>query len=201
MFALLAAAAALVTAISGPAQHAVHAPHAADRVAVSASADQPVKADATTWHWACDLPMVLTPAAGPGVTPADITAALAHPVEVLQGLGYDVTVGDPAPYRRDAVASEQIGEVLVVATNSRAQQRELGDKAARALTNTSGRQALAATLVVDANPKYGELSGTVLLHELGHVLGLGHKHGTVMDESWDAPADFDAAELAAIDCR
>ena len=145
--------------------------------------------------------MVIQPAAGTGVTDADIAAQLAYPVEYLRDLGYDVTIGAPVKYERNAATSSTIGQVVVAVTKQRSEQPRLDEQAAMTYTNTSDRSALAATILVDANPKTGELAGDILLHELGHVLGLDHKAGTVMDVSWDAPIGFDAAEIAAVDCR
>ena len=174
---------------------------AADADRAVATTGKPIKADPTTWRWACDLPMVINPAAGSGVSTDDIAEQLAYPVEYLRGLGYNVTIGEPVDYARNMPTASNIGQVIVAATKDRNEQPGLDGEAAYAHTNTSGRDALAATILVDANPKTGELAGDILLHELGHVLGLGHKAGTVMDTSWDAPTSFDAAEVAAVDCR
>lgn len=210
MFELVAA---WLTAVAAVATPVAHAP--ADTAVTSgrtnltaqqadvalASTGQPAKADTTAWRWACELPMVINPAAGPGVTDTEIRQQLAYPVEYLHGLGYNVTIGDSVTYKRNAATAERPGQVIVTATTRRTEQPGLDGQAAYAHTNTSGRDALAATIIVDANPKTGELAGDILLHELGHVLGLGHKAGTVMDITWDAPTGFDAAEIAAVDCR
>jgi hypothetical protein len=210
MFELVAAWLTAVAAIATPVAHApADAPVTAGRAnltvqqadAAVASTGKPAKADPTSWRWACDLPMTIQPAVGSGVTEAEIVEQLAYPVEYLRGLGYNVTVGEPVKYQRNAATSSTVGQVVVAVTKSRSEQPGLEGQAAYAHTNTSGRDALAATILVDANPKTGELAGDILLHELGHVLGLGHKAGTVMDVSWDAPIGFDAAEVAAVDCR
>ena len=167
--------------------------------AVAATGTAP--ADATAWRWSCSLPMAIHPSAGTGVTDAQLRAQLVYPVEYLRDLGYNVTVGASVPYVREMALADQPGEVVVTATTNAAEQPVLAGDAARSWMNKSGRDALAATVVVKANPAVGELAGDILLHEFGHVVGLNHKHGTVMDTSWDAPATLDAAEVAAVDCR
>jgi hypothetical protein len=209
MVELVAVWLAAIAAFAAPTAHPIATEVTSGRTSLTAqqadaavaSTSTAVKPDPTTWRWACSLPMVIRPAAGSGVSVADITAQLAYPVEYLRGLGYDVTVGAPVKYERNEATSSTVGEVVVAVTKNRREQPGLDGQAAYAHTNASGRDALAATILVDANPKTGELAGDILLHELGHVLGLGHKAGTVMAVDWDAPVTFDAGETAAVDCR
>lgn len=214
MFELVAAWVAVVAGLASPlAAPAKHQPQvaavtagrtsltAADGKAAIEAATRPVKADATTWRWGCQRPMTIRPAAGPGVSISEVQRQLEYPVAALRALGYDVTVGAPIPYRRDAEEAMQRGRVDVVVTAHAREQVELDGKSARTIPNLVGRQALSATVILDADPKVGVLAGDILLHELGHVIGLDHKDGTVMAESWTAPAGFDAAEVAAVDCR
>lgn len=202
--------AGLASPMAAPAKHQPHAAvvtagrtslSAADGVAAIAAATRPAKADPTTWRWGCQRPMTIRPSAGPGISIADVRRQLEYPVAALRALGYDVTVGEPIPYRHDAEEPRERGRVDVVVTADASEQVELEGKSARAIPNLSGRQALAATVILDADPKVGVLAGDILLHELGHVVGLDHKDGTVMAESWTAPAGFDASEVAAVDCR
>jgi len=200
---------AVVTAVMALANPATSTPTESGRTTLTAAdadravttARQTVKADPTSWRWGCELPMTINPAAGAGVKADDITEQLAYPVEYLRGLGYNVTIGEPVDYARNMPTASNVGQVIIAATKNRREQPGLEGQAAYAHTNTSGRDALAATIFADANPKTGELAGDILLHELGHVLGLGHKAGTVMAVDWDAPIGFDAAEIAAVDCR
>ena len=196
----LGGAALVVALLSGCGGAATAQPVEAAPVAQTVSAP----AETMPWKWSCAMPMTVTPIAGPGVTLDQIDAALVLPVQTLTDLGYNVTVGEPATYHRDVQAAEHPGQVIVVATDQADQQPELDGAAARTLPNVNGAngsQILAATIVVDADPAVGDLSGNILTHEFGHVLGLDHRPGTVMALTWDAPDTFDAAETAVIDCR
>lgn len=150
-------------------------------------------------YWRCDLPMTIRPAAGEGVTVGEIREQLRYPVATLRALGYDVTVGAPVDYQQDMPLAQTWGEIVVVATDDESEQVELDGVAARAWLNTNGPEIVASTVYVNTGD--GALSGDVLLHELGHVLGLGHHAGSVMDDGWYAPADFDASDVAAVACH
>src|SRR5690242_9525415 len=109
MFALMAAWLTAVTMFASPLAHAPangSAPVTSGRTSLTAQqADAAVaatasaaKADAKVWNWACSLPMVISPAAGTGVTEAEIRQQLAYPVEYLRDLGYNVTIGPAVAY-------------------------------------------------------------------------------------------------------
>lgn len=178
------------------------APHRAPAAVVVQQASAPTPTPLEAWRWSCSLPMVITPSAGPGVKVNDVVRELQMPVSYLRSLGYDVTIGQPAKYVRNAPMAQTVGQVSIVATRHGKDQAELAGAAARTVPNTSGHDALAATIYVDTDPQIGDLSADVLLHELGHVLGLGHKDHTVMTAAWDVhPIAFDRGQLAAVDCR
>ena len=147
--------------------------------------------------WACDLPITFDYAAGAGIDPATVTQELAYPVRYLQALGYFVGVGEQVPYVTNAPLPKTPGTILVVATNNPDDQPLFAPQNTIAFSSWNDDQTTSA--VIGALPK--GLSSDVLLHEVGHVLGLSHKDGTVMTVSNYGSIGFDAAETAAIDCR
>lgn len=163
-----------------------------------------VKADEKAWDWSCDLPITIVPMAGHGITHKQMTDALTPAVARIRALGYHVVVAPFATYRHnvtlDGLGS---GQVTVTATLKAAEQPSLEGNAAMTTTKLDDAEAdaVGAVIAVDADTTLGELSGNVITHELGHVIGLDHKAGTVMAVDWDAPDTFDAAEVAAVSCR
>lgn len=148
-------------------------------------------------RWDCSQPMTITVAAGPGVDEAKIRAELAYPVAYLNALGYTAQVQGATPYQPGMGAPDAAGSVIVAATNNPSDDAELVDSRAISMMKQAGSSNTAAAIVVDA--KRG-LASDIILHELGHVLGLDHKDGTVMAAEGQAPTTFDAAETASVRC-
>lgn len=197
----LSGAAAPVQA--GPA-HAGHpiGPDVADRIVAGTSSALPDHKDS---KWAdCGLPMNIDYAVGPGVDPADVGAALEYPIRYLRDLGYTASLGRRVDFVPNLSTPTTPGAVLVIAAKDRDQMAILSkypDYLAGTNYGPAWPKVSSASIEVDAAG--GGLNSETLLHELGHVLGLGHKGGTVMRESLSAGGSqgFDAAEMAAIDCR
>lgn len=214
MFSKVAAGLAALAALTGcsvaqaaPAHKAAPAPAVAEwtgthnltaDAAWDAVAATPA-ADAATLpvRWACDQPMTITVAAAAGVDEAKIRAELAYPVAYLNALGYAAQVQGATPYTPGMKAPETVGSVIIAATNNPTDDAELVDSRAIAMTNQAGDTNTSATIVVDA--KRG-LASDIILHELGHVIGLDHKAGTIMAAEGQAPTTFDAAETASVRC-
>ena len=167
-------------------------------VAATPVSDTPAKLEGA---WGCSTPITVRPEAGPGVEIGEVYHQLDYSVGYLTALGYRVAVGAPAAYEPNAEAPAKVGTVTIVVTSQPQDQEQLGaDKGNRAVTLTSeeGGRIGSAAIVVDA--KRG-LAGDILLHEFGHVLGLGHKDGTVMQAKGASPVVFDADETAAVTCH
>jgi hypothetical protein len=156
--------------------------------------------DKTASRWACTLPIHIYYAAAPGVDSRAVVKQLEYPVEYLRDLGYTVDVVREVAYRSDYRAPVTPGDVLIVVPLSQADAATLRKNDWWAMTEPAlvGNQIETAKITVDGA---GGLASDTLTHELGHVLGLDHKPGTVMNERVGAAIAFDAAETAAIDCR
>lgn len=197
----LSSAAAPVQAVpivAAPVAHQEHLldPDLADKLVAETPLAEPEHTDS---KWAsCGLTMNIDYAAGPGVDPETIRRELAYPVRYLQALGYVAAIGLEVPYAHNQPTPTTPGTVLVVATLNPSEQPDIRSYRA-SVTYGHGWPAQSTGKVnVDANTG---LSSLVLLHELGHTLGLGHKDGTVMSANGTDSNGFDAAETAAIDCR
>jgi len=198
----LSSAAAPVQAVTVEAAPSIIDPERADALV----AETPVAApDHMDSKWAsCTLPITLDYTAGPGVDPAEVRASLYYPIRYLQNLGYVAALGNQVDFVPNMPTPATPGTVLVIAAKDRDQMPVLATHP-KYLAGTNygpGWPALvSASIEVDAGD--GGLNSSTLLHELGHVLGLGHKDGTVMRETYSkgGAAGFDAAETAAIDCR
>lgn len=147
--------------------------------------------------WSCDLPITIDYAAATGVDAATVRQELAYPVRYLQALGYFVGIGTEVTYTTNAPIPATPGTILVVATNNPDDQPRFVPRKTIGFASWNDDQ---TTSAVVGTLNEG-LSSDVLLHEIGHVLGLSHKDGTVMTASNDGDIGFDAAETAAIDCR
>lgn len=147
--------------------------------------------------WACDLPITVDYAAGAGVDPATVRQELAYPIRYLQALGYFVGIGEEVAYTTNTPIPTTPGTILVVSTNNPDDQPRFVPRKTIGFASWNDDQ---TTSAVVGTLEEG-LSSDVLLHEIGHVLGLSHKDGTVMTASNDGDIGFDAAETAAIDCR
>lgn len=151
--------------------------------------------------WNCALPINFDYAAAPGVDLDKLREQMAYPVRYLQGLGYYAAVGNEVPYAVNMPVPSTPGAILVVVTSDRTEQSGLANgthrAAGRAWGATPGETTSGRISVMSTNG----MSSDVLLHEVGHVLGLDHKDGTVMTATAVSGLGFDAAETAAIDCR
>lgn len=151
--------------------------------------------------WACSLPINIDYATAPGVDRGKLLEQMAYPVRYLQGLGYYAAVGNEVPYALNMPVPSTPGTIVVVVTSDRTEQPGLAygthRAAARNGGSTTGETTAGRISIMSTNG----MSSDVVLHEVGHVLGLDHKDGTVMTASNDGALGFDAAETAAIDCR
>jgi hypothetical protein len=156
--------------------------------------------DKAASRWACTLPIHIYYAAAPGVDSRAVVKQLEYPVEYLRDLGYSVEIVREVAYRADYKTPVTLGDVLLVVPLSQADAKVLRKNDWWAMTQPMeiGNVITSAKITVDG---LGGLASDTLTHELGHVLGLDHKPGTVMNERVGASIAFDAAETAAIDCR
>jgi hypothetical protein len=156
--------------------------------------------DKMTSRWACTLPIRIYYAAAPGVDARTVVKELAYPVEYLRDLGYTVQIVREVAYHADYRTPVTPGDVLLVVPLSQADAKVLRKNDWWAMTEPMeiGNVITSAKITVDG---LGGLASDTLTHELGHVLGLDHKPGTVMNERVGAAIAFDPAETAAIDCR
>lgn len=164
----------------------------------------PVAAEKMLWHWSCALTMHITPMVGTGVTKAQMTAAMTPAVNQIRALGYKVEVDQFQPYRWNVQTATGLGQVIIAATMKADEQPGLDGNGGMTIPRVDDAKPddeLAAVILVNADPVVSELSSDLLLHELGHVLGLKHKAGTVMSEGWDDPSTFDASQVAAVSCK
>ena len=193
-----AAPAEAVPAVEAAPAHQEHLldPDLADKVVAETPRAEPERTDS---KWAsCGLSISIDYAAGPGVDPDTIRQELAYPVRYLQALGYVAAIGLEVPYAHNQPTPTTPGSVTVVATMNPAEQPDIQGFRASATYGHGWPAQSTGKVNVDAN---AGLSSLVLLHELGHLLGLGHKGGTVMSANGTDSNGFDAAETAAIDCR
>lgn len=150
--------------------------------------------------WDCDEPMVFHPEAGPGVDVAAVYRELEYPVAYLNALGYRASVGAQVPYELNADRPAERGSITVVVTNNRADQYDLTtEPKVRAFAQFAQEPHNASAALVVFAPT--GLAGDIILHEAGHVLGLDHKAGTVMNGVGAGTLAFDADETAAISCN
>jgi hypothetical protein len=156
--------------------------------------------DKMTGRWACTLPIRIYYAAAPGVDSRTVVKQLEYPVEYLRDLGYTVDIVREVAYRADYKTPVTPGDVLLVVPLSQADAKVLRKNDWWAMTQPMeiGNVITSAKITVDG---LGGLASDTITHELGHVLGLDHKPGTVMNERVGAAIAFDPAETAAIDCR
>lgn len=145
--------------------------------------------------WDCSLTLNLDYAAGPGVDVKKLREQMAYPVRYLQNLGYVAAIGNEVPYAPNMPMPATPGIVLVVATNNRAEQSGLASGTHRAFGEDNGAGGRISVMATNG------MASDVILHELGHILGLQHKPGTVMAEGATDSVSFDPSETAAIDCR
>lgn len=172
-------------------------PNLADKLV--AETPRGVVPDALEAKWlSCGLTMNIDYSVEPGIDAAVVRDQLAYPVRYFQALGYTAAIGLEVPYEGEPPVPTVPGEILVVVEKN---SKKLKDNRWLAVTTFTAVNShiQAARIIVD---EAGGLSSDVLLHELGHVAGLPHKHGSVMDiPAPSAPIHFDAQETAAIDCR
>lgn len=171
-------------------------PNRADEIV---SATPHAEPDAIEAKWlSCGLTMNIDYSVEPGIDAAVVRDQLAYPVRYFQALGYTAAIGLEVPYAGEPPVPTVPGEILVVVEKN---SKKLQDNRWLAVTTFTAVDShiQAARIIVD---EAGGLSSDVLLHELGHVAGLPHKSGSVMDiPAPSAPIHFDAQETAAIDCR
>ena len=151
--------------------------------------------------WDCSLPINIDYAAAPGTDLDKLREQMAYPVRYLQGLGYYAAIGNEVPYTLSMPVPSTPGTVVVVVTSDRTEQPGLAYGTHRAAARSWG-----ATPGVTTNGRISimstnGMSSDVLLHEVGHILGLSHKDGSVMTATAVSGLGFDPAETAAVDCR
>lgn len=151
--------------------------------------------------WDCSLPINIEYATAPGVDRDKLLEQMAYPVRYLQGLGYYAAIGNEVPYALNMPVPSTPGTIIVVVTDDRTEQTGLAYGTHRAAGRSGGAIPGATTNGRISIMSTNGMSSDVILHEVGHVLGLDHKDGTVMTASNDGALGFDAAETAAIDCR
>lgn len=151
--------------------------------------------------WACGLPINIDYAGAPGVDLDKLREQMAYPVRYLQGLGYYAALGNEVPYTVNMPVPSTPGTIIVVVTGDRAEQSGLAYGTHRAAGRAAGTTPDETTSGRISVMSTNGMSSDVLLHEVGHVLGLDHKDGTVMTATAVSGLGFDAAETAAIDCR
>lgn len=150
--------------------------------------------------WDCSQPMTFHPEAGPGVDVADIYRELEYPVAYLNALGYQAGVGEQLPYEPNADRPAERGSITVVVTKNRDDQHDLTtEPKVRAFAQFAQEPHNTSAAVVIFEPT--GLAGDIILHEVGHVLGLDHKAGTVMNGVGAGSLIFDPDETAAITCN
>jgi hypothetical protein len=206
----LAASLALVTgasAASAPAQAPTVAPVAAVPAFTAETARQhaaiapghPVHTEA---RWSCDQPMRFSIAASASITQETVYNSMLYAVTYLQELGYDAQIVGPHAYVENVgggVPAEDGLVRIVVAANPAEQAEWLTNAVAGTASRKDGAQVKSATVVFDASNQ--GLNPDIVLHELGHVLGLGHREvGSVMSAGWDNSGHFDADETATVTC-
>lgn len=151
--------------------------------------------------WDCSLPINIDYAAAPGVDRDKLRDQLAYPVRYLQGLGYYAAIGSEVTYEPNMPLPSVAGTVVIAVTSDRSELPGLagGTNRGSALRGgiTPGSTMTGRISIMSTNG----MSSDVVLHELGHILGLSHKDGTVMTATADSGLGFDPAETAAIDCR
>jgi len=151
--------------------------------------------------WDCGQPINIDYAAAPGVDLDKLLEQLAYPVRYLQGLGYYAAIGNEVPYTLNMPVPSTHGTIVIVVTGDRTEQSGLANGthrgAARSGGVAPGMTSAGRVSIMSTNG----MSSDVILHEIGHILGLDHKDGTVMTETAISGLGFDAAETAAIDCR
>lgn len=205
----LAASLALFTgasAGSAPAQAPQPAPVAAAPAFTADTAHQhaaiaPGEAIHTDARWSCNQPIRFSIAAAEGVTQERVYDSMLYALTYLQDLGYDAQVVGPSAYAENVgAAPAEDGLVqIVVAADPAEQAKWLTDAVGGTVTRKAGAQIKSATVVLDAGSQ--GLNPDIVLHELGHVLGLEHREaGSVMSAGWDNSGAFDAAETATISC-
>jgi hypothetical protein len=157
--------------------------------------------DKTSARWDCHLPMSINYSVAPGVDRANLLRQMAYSVRYLNGLGYYAAVGYEVPYEINAPMPAMPGSVLVIATPDRSEQSGLAGKTYRGYAQWAGETSKESERGLVTLMSTNGMSSDVILHEIGHILGLEHKDGTVMTATAVSGLGFDAAETAAIDCR
>ena len=150
--------------------------------------------------WDCATPMVFHPAVAAGVDVAEVYAELEYPVAYLNALGYRASIGAQLPYEFNADRPAQRGSITVVVAKNRDDQYDLTtEPKVRAFSQFAQKPHNASAALVIYEPT--GLAGDIILHEVGHVLGLDHKPGSVMAATTHSPIAFDADETASIICN
>lgn len=160
-----------------------------------------VAPDAISKRWDCQLPINIDYTAAPGVDIKKLREQMAYPVRYLQDLGYYAAIGVEVPYMVNMPMPTVPGTVVIVATPNRDEQRALAFGTHRGFSEGAGASNASDTSGRITILSTNGMSSDVVLHELGHILGLPHKDGTVMTTTAISGLGFDAAETAAIDCR
>lgn len=199
--AVLSLSAGAAPAVNQPGQVAAHHEHLlpVELADEAVSSTSPAQADPVVERWpSCQISMNINYAAGPGVNPETMRRELEYPVRYLQNLGYSAAIGNEVSYTKNASMPSGFGEILVVATNDTSEQPLIGTYRGWAVTGNEFSTTPTGLILLDAGRG---LSSLVLLHEIGHILGLAHKDGTVMSANGTDSDRYDAAETAAVDCR
>lgn len=163
------------------------------------------------WNPCAPIRYKLNVAAAPAGFEADVTESLRR-ISAITGLHFaaaGVTSTIPQAATKPGGSGAEPDADLVIAVVPAAKSTLLGGGAAARTQNVwSGDRIVGAATAIDATALRGRRPGfagphtygSLLAHELGHVVGLSHVRGRteVMSESTDVGASYGAGDLAGL---